>query len=226
MEEDFDTIIRGYIDFVNAQVGVYMDALAGFEGHRIRIERQVCRVNRPSGRKKDKDGNDVVVWASYEDPTQPDIIHSRIIRANDYIQANSPYGSNERQHSQAILVFLFTYWEDEIRPHLAVSINKETNAIRSDIMGDLRILRNVILHSKGIIRANKYKELKKLKEMFSLDESVHPSYDDMHKIFVFIKQDCARMLFDFLGTEPPGFTHEDLVDVAIQQGRRKKRDTC
>ena len=219
MEEDFDTIIRSYIDFVNAQVGVYMDALAGFAGHRTRVERQVHRVNRPSGTKKNKDGNNVVVWASYEDPTQPDIIHNRIIRANDYIQANSPHGSNERQHSQAILIFLFIYWEDEIRPRLAASVNKETKDIRSDIMGDLRIVRNVILHSNGVIRANKYKELKKLADMFTIDEPLHPSYDHMHKIFVFIKQDCARLLFEYLGTEPPGFTHEDLVDVAIQKKR-------
>lgn len=219
MEEDFDAIIRSYIDFVNAQVGVYMDALAGFAGHRTRVERQVHRVNRPSETQKDKDGNNVVVWASYEDPTQPDIIHNRIIRANDYVEANSPHGSNERQHTQAILVFLFTYWEDEIRPRLAASVNKETNAIHSDIMGDLRIIRNVILHSKGVIRASKYNELKKLANMFAIDEPVHPSYIDMHKIFVFIKQDCARMLFEYLGTEPPGFSHEDLVDVAIQKKR-------
>jgi len=217
MQEEFDTIIREYIDFINAQVGVYMDALAGFAGHHTKVERQVHRVNRQRSTKLDKEGNKVVVWASYEDPTQPDIIHNRIIRANDYIQANSPHGSNERQHSQAILVFLFTYWEDEIRPRLAKSINKENNDIRSDIMGDLRILRNVILHSKGIIKNDKYKELKKLSDMFSINEPVHPEYDDMHKIFVYIKQDCARMLFEFLGTIPPGFTHEDIVDVAIQK---------
>lgn len=219
MEDDFDTIIRDYIDFVNAQVGVYMDALAGFAGHRTRVERQVHRVNRPTEKKKDKDGNNIVVWASYEDSTQPDIIHNRIIRAEDYIQANSPLGSNERQHSQAILVFLFIYWEDEIRPRLAASIKKETKDIRSDIMGDLRVLRNVILHSKGVLRPDKHKELKKLSSMFAADEPVHPSYDDMHKIFVFIKQDCAKMLFEYLGTEPLGFTHEDLVDVAIQKKR-------
>ena len=86
-------------------------------------------------------------------------------------------------------------------------------------MGDLGIVRNVILHSKGVIRTGKYKKLKKLADMFAIDEPVHPSYDDMHKIFVFIKQDCARMLFEYLGTEPPGFTHEDLVDVAIQKKR-------
>lgn len=33
--ESFDSIIKEYIDFVNQQVGVYMDALAGFAGHRV-----------------------------------------------------------------------------------------------------------------------------------------------------------------------------------------------
>jgi len=223
MEQNFDLIIREYIDFVNAQVGVYMDALAGFAGHRVRVERQVHRVNRPSRIKKAEDGTNIVVWASYEDPSQPDIIHNRIIRTEEYIKANSPHGSNEQQHSQAILVFLFTYWEDEIRPKLAASINKNVNAIRSDIMGDLRIIRNVILHSKGILRQDKYKELCKLNNMFSVDETVHPSYDDMHKIFVLIKQDCARMLFEYLGTSPPGFTHEDISDLAIQVKRPRTR---
>ena len=216
MKRDFDSTIRDYINFVNAQVGVYMDALAGFSGHRVRVERQVHRINRPSRVKKDENGNNVMVWASYEDPTQPDVIHNRIIRAEEYIKANSPLGSNERQHSQAILVFLFTYWEDEIRPKLAASQNKTPNDIRSDILGDLRVLRNVILHSKGIIRKDKHKDLKKLNDMFHVDEPVHPSYDDMHKIFILIKKDCAKMLFEYLGTSPPGFTHEDIRDVALQ----------
>lgn len=216
MKDDFESIVRDYIDFVNAQVGVYMDALAGFAGHRTKVERQIHRVNRPSGIKKHKDGKDIIVWSSYEDPSQPDIIHNRIIRAEDYIQANSPLGSNERQHSQAILVFLFTYWEDEIRPRLAAAVGKTSNDIRSDIMGDLRVLRNVILHSKGVIRPDKHGELRKLTSMFAPDMPVSSSYDDMHKIFVYIKQDCAKMLTEYLGTEPPGFIHDDIVDVAVQ----------
>jgi hypothetical protein len=71
MEEEFDTIIRNYIDFTNAQVCVYMDALAGFKGCRTKIERQVYRVIRPCNRKKDCAGNDVIVYASYEDLSQP-----------------------------------------------------------------------------------------------------------------------------------------------------------
>ena len=70
MSEAFDDVIREYIDFVNRQVGVYMDALAGFAGHRTRVERQVHRVNRPTSSRIDDTGQSVVVWASYEDPTK------------------------------------------------------------------------------------------------------------------------------------------------------------
>ncbi len=217
MNEAFDEVIREYIDFVNQQVGVYMDALAGFSGHHTRVERQVHRVSRPTKSSIDHTGQDVVVWASYEDPTQPDVIHSRIIRANDYIAANSKGGSNEQQHARAVLVFLFTYWEDEIRPRLAASKSVHLQEIRSDVMGDLRILRNVILHAKGIMRLEKCRDLKKLGDLFVVDQPVRISYEIMHQIFVLIKQDCARMLFEWLGVKDAPTQPREIVDLAIQK---------
>ena len=215
MNETAENIIREYIDFVNRQVGVYMDALAGFAGHRTRVERQIHRVNKPVSSRIDDKKQRVVVWASYEDPTQPDVIHNRIIRASDYIAANSEGGSNEQQHSQAVLVFLFTYWEDEIRPRLAGLRKVKPEEIRSDIMGDLRILRNVILHAKGIMRAEKHKELKKLADMFTIDQPIHISYINMHRIFVFIKQDCAKILFELWGIKDAAIQPGEIKDIAI-----------
>ena len=165
----------------------------------------------------DNEGQRIVVYTSYEDPTQPDVIHNRIIRATDYIAVNSKGGSNEQQHSQAVLVFLFTYWEEEIRPRLAALKGVELKEIRSDIMGDLRILRNVILHSKGIIHFEKHEDLKKLRDMFIVDQPVHISYESMHRIFVLIKQDCARMLFEWLGVKDAPIQPEEIVDLAIQK---------
>lgn len=157
MTEAFDDVIKQYIDFVNRQVGAYMDALAGFAGHYARVERQVHRVNRPVRSGLDDAGRQVVVWASYEDPTKPDVIHNRLIRAEDYLAVNAPAGSNEQQHARAIVVFLFTYWEDEIRPRLAKAKGVPVNEVRRcDAMGDLRVLRNIILHAKGIMRPDKH----------------------------------------------------------------------
>lgn len=217
MSESFDDIIREFIDFVNMQVGVYMDAMGGFEGHRVRVERQIHRVNRPKNISRGKSGKDVVVWTSYEDPSKPDIIHNRIIRATEYIEANSEFGVNYQQHSQAILVFIFTYWEDEIRPRLASSISVALLKINSDIMGDLRVLRNVILHSKGILKKEKRRSLIKLKDMFEADQPVMISYDAMHRMFVLIKQDCARMMFEWLGVESPLVDPGNITDFGIQK---------
>jgi hypothetical protein len=217
MSESFDGVIREYIDFVNRQVGVYMDALAGFAGHHIRIERQVHRISRPVSSCVDDKGQHIVVYASYEDPTQPDVIHNRIIRANDYITANSAGGSNEQQHTQAVLVFLFTYWEYEIRPRLATLKDVDPRLIHSDIMGDLKTLRNVILHSKAIMRPKDHIKLKKLGDMFGINQPVHIPYENMHRIFVFIKQDCARMLFEWQGVIDAPIQPEEIVDIALQK---------
>jgi hypothetical protein len=40
-------VLRGFIDFVNRQVGVYCDCLSSFYGNKVRVERQVARVTRP-----------------------------------------------------------------------------------------------------------------------------------------------------------------------------------
>ncbi len=217
MPEAPDDIIREYIDFVNKQVSVYMDALAGFAGHHVRIERQVHRINKAVNSSIVEKGQHVVMRASYEDPTQPDVIHDRIIRASDYIEANSEGGFNAQQHSQAVLIFIFTYWEDEIRPRLAAARNVELHEIGSDIIGDLRILRNIILHAKGILRRDKQKGLKKLGNMFIVDQPIHISYEKMHQIFVLIKQDCANMLFEWLGVKNAPIQPDEIVDIAVQK---------
>lgn len=219
MHESFDDIIREYIEFVNRQVGVYMDALAGFAGHYSRVERQVHRINRREKSSIRQNGQPVTVWASYEDPKQPDVIHNRIIRANDYIAANSKGGSNEQQHARAVLVFLFTYWEDEVRPRLAASRSVRLQEISSDVMGDLRVIRNVILHSKSIMRPDKHKDLKKMSDLFAVDQPIHISYEGMHKIFVLIKQDCTRMMLEWLGVRDSLIQPEKIVDCAVQKGR-------
>lgn len=219
MTERYDDVIREYIDFVNQQSGMYMDALAGFAGHHTKVGRQVHRVSKPM-KKLIENGESVVVYASYEDPTKPDIVLNRIVRADEYLAANSPGGSNEQRHARAVVVFLFTYWEDEIRPRLAEASQVSANEIRSNIMGDLRILRHAILHAKGCIKPTEHHRLKVVSEMFPVDTPIHIGYEDMHRLFVLIKQDCARLMYAWLGVENSPAPPEQLVDFAIQRGSR------
>jgi hypothetical protein len=217
VNERYDDIIRKYIDFVNEQAGMYMDALAGFAGHYSNVQRQVNRILRPVEKHKEK-RETVVVCASYEDTTKPDVVLNRIVRSDTYLEANSPGGSNEQRHARAIVVFLFTFWEDEIRPRLAKAKGTPINEIRSDIMGDMRILRHAILHAKGVVSPEKHRRLKVLDSVFLPNTPIHISYENMHRLFVLIKQDCGRFMFDWLGVKDAPVSPDQIVDVAIQRG--------
>lgn len=162
-----------------------------------------------------------MVWASYEDPSKPDIIHNRIVRAQDYLAANRPGGSNEQQHARAVVIFLFTYWEDEIRPRLGKAKGVSPNEISSNIMGDLRILRHAILHAKATLRSEEHRRLKVVGAMFPQEEEIRLGYEDMHRLFVLIKRDCARLMYEWLGVPNPVEASEGLIDVAIQNAPRK-----
>lgn len=216
MEDSFTTTIREYIDFVNLQVGMYTDACSGFSKNKSIVERQVARVLKASGIKTDDTGQKIIVSTSFEDPSQPDIIHHRILRASDYLSNNSEGGTNEQQHVRAIIIFLYTYWDDETRLRLAKSKNVDKNSILSDVMGDIRIIRNTILHDKGILKNEDKKKLKKL-DFFPADAPIFVSNEIMHKIFVLIKQDICKLMLEHTGQTNSPVKPEDIKDIAIQQ---------
>ena len=200
---------------------VYMDALGGFAGHYARVSRQVHRSLGPIKRHNPSEREKIFVWASYEDPSRPDVIHNRIVRADDYLAINSRGGSNETQQALSILVFLFTAWELDIRPRLAKAANVELNDVASDIMGDLRIIRHATLHAKGVLAKDEHRRLRSLGAVFSPEAAIRPSYDDMHQIFVAIKQDCARLMANWLNVPTSVLDPKDLTDVAIQFPTRR-----
>ena len=218
MEQRFDDVVREFIDFVNDQIGMYMDCMAGFEGIKVKLERQVSRVRRPTSKATGDDGVPVITWSSYEDPESPDVIHTRILKADDYIRINSTGEANEQQLSQSVIVFLFTYWEETVRPKLAASLNVEKTEIKADVMGDLRIIRHAILHAKGVLAVKEHRRLKYLNEIFLPGEQIILSYDIMHKIFYMAKQDAARLMYEWLGEDDPLIKPEDIRGIALMRG--------
>jgi hypothetical protein len=215
--DDYLETLREFIDVVNAQVGLYMDALAGFAGNRVRIEFQVARVLRKSQQRKDPDGVPVTVWSSFEDPDSPDVIHNRITRAADYIACNAVHGFNEQQQVRAIIVLLFAIWDEEIRPRLAHCKQLAPNDIRVDALGDLRILRHAIIHNKGMLSASAYGKLKIMKDIFTASAPIILSHDRMHRLFVTLKQGIAALILDHTGPRPGAPRISEIQDVAIQR---------
>ena len=207
-------ILREFVDFVNKQVGVYSDCLNGFEGNKVRVERQVARVLRPSGRQI-QNGVPVIMYTSVEDPNSPEVIHHRTIRTDEFIAANSEKGFNEQQVCWSIIVFVFAYWDEEIRPKIANVRGVKTDDVTVDAFGDLRLLRRSIVHRKGIISAADHAKLQKMRELVRPDEPITLSHDQMHKVFVLIKQAIGDIIMSYTSRLPGAPDPSTIVDIAI-----------
>ena len=214
-------ILRDFVDFINQQVGVYCDCLSGFEGNRVRIERQVARVQRPTSRRIE-DGQPVIVWTSLEDPRSPDVLHNRITRSEEFIRLNSEAGFNEQQICWSIIVFLFAHWDEKVRPEIASIRGVKPNEIQINALGDLRILRKNIVHNGGIIAASDHCKMKAMQNLFSPNATINPEHDEMHKIFVCIKQAIAELILHYTGDLPGAPRASEIVDIGIQNAGRKR----
>jgi hypothetical protein len=211
-------VLREFIDFVNRQVGVYCDCLSGFQGNKVRVERQMPRLQRPASRHI-VDGQPVITWASVEDPSRPDVLHHRIIRADEFVNVNSEAGYNEQQVCWAIVVFIFATWDEETRPRIARIRGVEPNAIKIDEMGDLRTLRRAIIHNGGVVTASEHAKLKVMTGLSQPEKTLTFNHDQMHSLFVHVKRSIGRLILEHTGHLPGAPDADSIVGVAISNHR-------
>jgi hypothetical protein len=208
-------ILRDFIDFVNRQVGVYCDCLSGFEGNKVRVERQVARISLLASRRVEND-HPVIAWTSVEYHTQPDVIHHRIIRAGEFIDSNSEAKFDEQQVCWAIIVFLFAHCDEEVRPRIAKIRGIESSDVQINALGDLRIFRNSIVHNSGVITDTEYANLKILSSICKPNKKLGLTHDQMHTVFVEFKKAIVKIIFDYTNHLPGAPKFSEIIDVAFQ----------
>lgn len=59
-----------------------------------------------------------------------------------------------------LLVFIYSRWDEYHRSIIASSLQKQTKDVRCNLMGDLREIRNCIIHDKSIISQKQIDKLK------------------------------------------------------------------
>ena len=83
---------------------------------------------------------------SYRPDGRPESVLASVPVAN-VVAAFEQAGKFERLYARAFVVFVYQTWEHVIRPSLAAALQvANVNEIRSDLMGELRCLRNWLIH--------------------------------------------------------------------------------
>ena len=165
---------------------------------------------------RSENGQVIIMRASLEDPALPDVIHQRVIRADEFITANSEAGFNEQQVCWSIIVFIFAYWDEKIRPEIATIRGVEKDEVKINVFGDLRVLRRMIVHNGGVLGAADHAKLKVLNGICQADAKISLTHDQMHKIFVAIKSAIGSLILEYTANLPGAPKPEDIVDIAVQ----------
>lgn len=84
-------------------------------------------------------------------------------QAVDGMRKNGPFS---QIIAHGIINWIYSLWDEEYREKIASELGKSTNDIMSDVMGDVRIVRNFIVHHNAIAD----KRVKKLKSLTWISE--------------------------------------------------------
>jgi hypothetical protein len=72
------------------------------------------------------------------------------------------------------------------------------------------------VHHGGVLEATHHAALKVLNGICQTGAAIAPTHDQMHKIFVTIKQAIGELILEYTAHLPGAPNPKDIVDIAVQ----------
>ncbi len=136
---------------LDALYGLYLDATTGFRHNVAATEKAQEQTAQLVSDRAELDQAPITYGRG--EHNDPNSVRQHQTTQGEYKARNSPGGSNYRLLSHTLIVFAFQLWEHEYRPRIAKLLGIEkTKELKVPIFGDLRHLRNEILHHRGVLR--------------------------------------------------------------------------
>ena len=114
-------------------------------------------------------------------------------------ERNSHGGANDRSMSRLLLIVIYQFWEDHYREGFAKAVGVDKNAIVSDIFGDIRRIRNDIIHHQNTATVDGAKC--KLLKFFKPGDEIYLSSDQAKLIIQNIRKALDDLSQQFLGRD-------------------------
>ena len=113
----------------------------------------------------------------------------------DLLEMLKAEGEFENQLSKQFIVFVYHLWDDNFRYKIADSLSISKNQVECDLMGDIRRIRNSIIHENSDIRQEDLNHLKILSQIWDLKpgelviswKMIHALMEQINALFVKIK---------------------------------------
>jgi hypothetical protein len=158
-------IVNEYIETIDSVYGVFLDSCQGFESAKDIFQKsQLETLQRNLELERTKDpSSSTISYTTIEALDSACLIYSKGSKGegnyrmlhycptqDEYKKRNSHEGNNYKFIGNMALISIFEYWESSCRNKLAKHHGVDRKHIKSDILGDLRHIRNSIIHHRGI----------------------------------------------------------------------------
>ena len=141
--------------------GLYLDSTFGFisiNKHITELQKKICSNNKI--RIEDFDKKNFSYGRGKPGSKDSYIMHISEIR--EVKERNKNEGENYKNIANLCLVLIYQYWENYYRKRIANDIGCKKNDLKLDIFGEIRIIRESIIHHRSIA-LEKVEEFKLLK---------------------------------------------------------------
>ena len=148
-------LLEQFTKVVDSIYGVYLDSTQGLDLVRKRIdETQQTTLEKLRSTHPDLATIEYLDSAAMMygkgDPSESDAVLLHRCTQAEFKSRNDGGGDNFRFMANVCLVALYQYWEDFFRGEIASSLGAAKNDITAPVMGDIRFLRQSIIHNGGI----------------------------------------------------------------------------
>ena len=140
-------VLWNYLGTLDRICGLYLDSTIAYQRQSHWYEEYAKENNVPAGKG---------IFFGNGPPNRDEAKYRHYAKFPELIERNSKNGSNQILLGNACLLYVYSEWEHNVRPRYAQILGISKSDIQSDLMGDIRIYRNALSHSNGVLR-KKYK---------------------------------------------------------------------
>jgi hypothetical protein len=198
--------VAEFVDVVDFQFGIYLDSRAGFqEIHEKTIKHQSEFIEKLKVEDPEKANmeymDSVLYFYGVGDPNDPSNILWHKVTQKQFKERTAKNGVNEKTTCRNCIVLIYQFWETEYRNRVsqALSVNRETILI--PIIGDLRLIRNAVLHNKSRVTNDMVAKSELIKGLCEGQE-IYFSGKTMYEIVQAIKTAMDELVEESVGDDP------------------------
>jgi len=145
-ESSLQKAVREFVQTVDGLYGYYLDCTLGFSVFAERLS-QTIKVA----------GSHVFIGSGNPNKPTSRVKHQTTI--GELLGRNVKGGQNYARAGQLLVVLVFVFWESGFRGRIAGNLGLESEDLIVPAMGDIRLLRNDVIHNRSVIRSRTTKRL-------------------------------------------------------------------